>query len=463
MVLKIVILGAAESGIGAAQLAKKLGYDVFISDKGSILPNYTALLDAMQIPYEQGNHNLARITTADIVVKSPGIPEATEVVRAIRAANVPILSEIEFASQHTTAKLIAITGSNGKSTTTMLVYHLLKSAGYRVGLAGNIGMSFAAQVAQEQPFDWYVLEISSFQLDDIRQFAPHIAVIVNITPDHLDRYQYDFDRYAAAKLRIAQNQTAADYLLFNADDAATATRVQNASIHSKLVPFSVLKRPTNGMGLTESAIVLFELGQPKAQIPLSQLHLLGKHNRYNALAAIGAALKAGVLPEVIAAALPHFESLPHRLQTVAQVGEVLYINDSKATNTDAVWYALDAISAPIVWVAGGVDKGNNYSDLMLLVRAKVKALICLGVDNAKLKQAFDGNIPVIVESQSAADAVAQAHALAEKGDIVLLSPACASFDLFRNYMDRGEQFAAAAQALQLSEQQKNDKTQKTTK
>jgi UDP-N-acetylmuramoylalanine--D-glutamate ligase len=447
----IVILGAAESGVGAALLAQAKGFGVFVSDRGAIQPQYKAKLAEAGIEFEENQHTLDRILQASEVVKSPGIPEKAPVIKALREKNIPIHSEIEFASRYTKARFVAITGTNGKTTTTLLTYHLLKEAGFNVGLAGNIGYSLAEQVIADQ-HEYYVLELSSFQLDDITEFHPWISLLLNITPDHLDRYDYSLEKYAQAKLRIAENLVTDDYLIYNADDENIERFLTTAFMTAFTLPFSLHHRPDYHLSAYyEDEHTL------RVHLPIEDRHpdkvsvknspLIGQHNLQNMAAAILAARVAGASPEQIEAALYTFQNADHRLQLVRELAGVQFIDDSKATNVEAAWYALDGIKRPIVWIAGGTDKGNDYTPIQPLAEQKVKALICLGVDNAKLRAAFDGKVPHVEETQRMADAVRAAAALAAPGDVVLLSPCCASFDLFKNYEDRGRQFAAAVQAL----------------
>ena len=444
--MKIVVLGAAESGVGAALLAQAKGHAVFVSDRGPIQPGYKAKLLQAGIAFEENQHTAERILQADEVIKSPGIPEKAPIVQALRAQGTPIISEIEFAGRYTAAKCICITGTNGKTTTTLLTYHLLKSAGLKVGLAGNVGFSLAEQVIADA-HDYYVVELSSFQLDDTHDFQPWIAVLLNITPDHLDRYDYSLERYAQAKLRIARNLDSAGAFIYNADDEVTARYFQSAFMATRLLPFSLHQRP--GVHLAgyytgeDTLCTNLTAGLDKAEDQgLSTAHspLIGQHNRQNTLAAVLAARVAGLSPGQIETALASFHNADHRLQLVGEINGVRYINDSKATNVEAAWYALDGLKQPIVWIAGGTDKGNDYGSLLGPVQNRVKALICLGVDNAKLRAAFESVVPHLEETRSMAQAVARAAALAQPGDVVLLSPCCASFDLFKNYEDRGRQF-----------------------
>ena len=448
----LTILGAAESGVGAALLAQAKGYAVFVSDRGEIKADYKTKLIQAGIEFEENTHTLVRILQAGEVVKSPGIPEKAPVIKALREKRIPIISEIEFASRYTQARFIAITGTNGKTTTTLLTYHLLKEAGFNVGLAGNIGYSLAEQVI-ENKFDYYVLELSSFQLDDIEFFQPWIALLLNITPDHLDRYDYSLAKYAESKLRIVRNQDSSCAFIYNADDENIQRYFKAALRPMRQLPFSLHHRPDFHLGgyyEEEKGIRLDLLPgyySETERISTAASPLLGEHNRQNVLAAVLAARVAGVTSPVIEQALGTFHNADHRLQLVRELTGVQYIDDSKATNVEAAWYALDGVKHEIIWIAGGTDKGNDYATLQPLAQQKVKALICLGVDNAKLRTAFADHVPVIEETQNMADAVRRAAAHAAPGNVVLLSPACASFDLFQNYEDRGRQFAAAVQAL----------------
>jgi UDP-N-acetylmuramoylalanine--D-glutamate ligase len=452
--MNIVILGAAESGVGAALLAQAKGHSVFVSDKGAIQPDYKAKLTAAGIEFEENQHSLDRILLAEEVVKSPGIPEKAEVIKALREKGTRIISEIEFAGRYTKAKCIGITGTNGKTTTTLLTYHLLKSAGLSVGLAGNVGYSLAEQVMEDK-FDYYVLELSSFQLDDLHDFRLWIAVLLNITPDHLDRYNYSIEEYARAKLRITRNLDSNNYFIYNADDEVTGRYFQSAFLSAHQLPFSLHHRPdghlagyytTEDMVCTNLQAIGFD-DRGGEEINTAGSPLIGQHNRQNMLAAILATRVAGLNDEQIEAGLASFRNADHRLQLVGEINGVRFINDSKATNVEAAWYALDGIHQPIVWIAGGTDKGNDYTSLLDLAENRVKALVCLGIDNTKLHAAFDAVVPHVEETQSMKDAVQRAAALAAPGDVVLLSPCCASFDLFKNYEDRGRQFAQAVGEL----------------
>ncbi len=457
----IVILGAAESGVGAALLAQARGHAVFVSDRGPIQAHYKEKLSRAGIAFEENQHTLERILAADEIIKSPGIPEKAPVIQALREKGIFIISEIEFAGRYTNAKCICITGTNGKTTTTLLTYHLLKEAGLKVGLAGNVGYSLAEQVIADE-HEYYVLELSSFQLDDMYDFRPWIAVLLNITPDHLDRYDYSLEKYAAAKMRIARNLDKDGYFIYNADDAQIAGAVQevDSAMENKLpyhaLPFTI-EPPVAGMLRAAQAFGNYiEIYCPvdtnwPEQISLANSPLIGRHNVQNIAAAALAARVAGLGPHQIEQALATFQNADHRLQLIAEIDGVKFINDSKATNVEAAWYALDGVQQPIVWIAGGTDKGNDYATLQPLALQKVKALVCLGLDNAKLRAAFETAVPHLEETRSMADAVRRARALAAPGDVVLLSPCCASFDLFKNYEDRGRQFAAAVQELTPSE------------
>ena len=441
----LVILGGGESGVGTAILGKQKGFEVFVSDKGEIQEKYKEVLEHFEIEWESGEHTEAKILNADLVMKSPGIPDSVPLVKALVEKGVPVISEIEFASKYTDATLIGITGSNGKTTTTMLTYHLLKNGGLNVGMAGNIGDSYAKMVA-EKDFDHYVLEISSFQLDGIVDFKPHIAMITNITPDHLDRYEYKFENYIASKCRIAMNQDANDYLIYDADDDVIREVLKKHPIQSKLVPFSVKQKLEEGAWLEDKTIKI-KLEHKTLEMSEDILALEGQHNVKNTMAASMAAMLVKVRKEAIRDSIQSFQGVPHRLEKVLKINHVEYINDSKATNVNATYYALDGIKKPIVWIVGGVDKGNDYAELMPLVREKVKAIVCLGADNSKLIDAFGNVIDLMVETYSMQEAVKVAYKIAERGDAVLLSPACASFDLFKNYEDRGDQFKNAVKNL----------------
>ena len=442
---RIVVLGGAESGVGAAVLAKVKGHDVFLSDKGKIKDEYVETLKKWEIPYEEGHHTEELILNADEVVKSPGIPGTVPMVQKLRAQGTHIVSEIEFASRYDSAKKICITGSNGKTTTTSLIYYLLQNAGLNVGLGGNIGKSYAYQVATEH-FDYYVLEISSFQLDDVYDFKPDIAIITNITPDHLDRYDHKMENYVAAKFNITKNLTRDDCFIFDSDDDITIGHLDNIILRCKMLPFSQEKEVEQGAFLRDDKIVL-RYEEEETDLYLQELALGGKHNIYNSMAAALAAKASGIDNEVIRNSLATFQPIEHRLEPVLSIKDVLYINDSKATNIDSAWYALECQKRPVVWIVGGTDKGNDYSILNDLVREKVKAIVCLGVDNAKIHAAFGSMGKPMTDARSAEEAVRKSAEFAEPGDVVLLSPCCASFDLFKNYEDRGQQFKDAVRKL----------------
>lgn len=441
---KLVVLGGGESGVGTALLGKAKGYEVFVSDKGKIKEKYKDVLKHNEIEWEDETHTEAKILNAHVVMKSPGIPDKAPLVKQIRQAGIPVVSEIEFASTFTNANIIGVTGSNGKTTTATLTHHILKNE-LNVGLAGNIGDSFAKQVLRFN-YPNYVLEISSFQLDDIKTFKPHIAVITNITPDHLDRYGYEFENYIASKFRIAKNQTKADYLIFDADDAVITNWLEKHPVQSILLPFSLTKEVENGAYLKHDNIII-TINNNSITMPTTSLTLEGKHNVKNAMAASTVAHLLKIRKQTIRESLENFQAVEHRLEHVLKINKVQYINDSKATNVNSVYYALESMAAPTVWIVGGEDKGNNYEELFPFVNEKVKAIICLGKDNQKLMDTFGGMVDVMVETQSMKEAVKIAYKLAEAGDNVLLSPACASFDLFENYEDRGRQFKEAVRNL----------------
>ncbi|MDP5104562.1 MAG: UDP-N-acetylmuramoyl-L-alanine--D-glutamate ligase [Polaribacter sp.] len=442
---RLVILGGGESGVGTAILGKQKGYQIFVSDKGSISKKYKEVLLNNEIDFEENQHTESNILNADVVMKSPGIPDKVELVKKLKEKAIPVISEIEFAAQFTNANIIGITGSNGKTTTTLLVHHILKKAGLNVGVAGNIGDSFAQQVAEES-IENYVLELSSFQLDGIEDFNSHIAILTNITPDHLDRYEYDFNKYIASKFRITKNQKETDYLIYDADDEAINNWLKVNTTRAKLVPFSLEKELEYGAYLKDNNIII-NITKDIIHMPLSTLSIKGKHNTKNAMAATMAAQLLKIRKQTIMESLEDFEGAEHRLENVAKIKDVEYINDSKATNVNATFYALECMEKPTVWIVGGVDKGNDYNDLLALVREKVKAIVCLGLDNEKIKNTFGNVVDVIVETAGAEEAVKVCYKLAERGDVVLLSPACASFDLFDNYEDRGRQFKEAVRNL----------------
>jgi UDP-N-acetylmuramoylalanine--D-glutamate ligase len=444
---RLVILGGGESGVGTAILAKEKGFEVFLSDKGSIPDKYRKQLKKEKILFEEGGHTSGKIMNASIVVKSPGIPDKVDLVRALRSQGVPVISEIEFAGRYSKAKTICITGSNGKTTTTLLTYHILKKAGYNVGLAGNVGKSFALQVAREN-YDYYVLELSSFQLDGMFDFRADVSVLLNITPDHLDRYEYDFSKYAASKFRITRNQGPEQFFVYCADDPVIASYMKQHIIRATRIPFSIKKViDGNGAHLDGENLTLKYKNQKPLTMTIEKLALQGKHNVYNSMAASLAARIVDVRKEIIRESLQDFQNIEHRLEFVASINGIEFINDSKATNVNSTWYALESMEKPVVWICGGQDKGNDYNELLDLVKQRVKAIVCLGKDNSKIIAAFKGVVETIVETETAADAVAASYKIGKKGDVVLLSPACASFDLFQNYEDRGMQFKAAVRAL----------------
>ncbi len=443
--MKLVVLGAGESGVGTAILGKQKGYNVFVSDNGAIAKKYKQVLLINEIPFEENGHTEETVLTADVVIKSPGIPDSVPLIKKLSELGIKVVSEIEFASQFTDATIVGITGSNGKTTTTMLVHHILKNDGLNVEVAGNIGDSFAEQVAENQ-HDKYVLELSSFQLDGIDRFAPHIAIITNITPDHLDRYNYKFENYIDSKFRITMNQTKDDYLIYDGDDVVIKKWLENNKIKAQLLPFSIKKSVRKGAFIRGNKIII-KTNTDEFKMVITLLALQGKHNVKNSMAAAMTAQLLKVRKETIRESLENFEGAEHRLEKVLKISGVQYINDSKATNINATFYALDSMKTPTVWIVGGVDKGNDYFDLMPLVREKVKAIICLGTDNQKILKTFGNVIDLIVETKGAEEAVKVAYKIAEKGDAVLLSPACASFDLFENYEDRGRQFKQAVREL----------------
>lgn len=442
---RLVILGAGESGVGTALLGKQKGYEVFVSDKQKIKENYKQVLIQNEIDWEEEKHTEGLILNADVVMKSPGIPDKVPMVLQLKEQGIPVISEIEFASQYTEAMIIGITGSNGKTTTATLTHHILKAGGLNVGLAGNIGKSFAAQVA-EGKHDVYVLELSSFQLDGIVKFRPHIAVLTNITEDHLDRYDYDFEKYIDSKFRIVMNQTETDFFIYDSDDEVIISRVETTGIKSYKIPFSITKDLEEGASIKNDQI-LITTNKTTLKMPVKSLELQGNHNLKNAMAASTVAKLLSIRKETIRESLQNFQGVEHRLETVLKIQNVTYINDSKATNVNATFYALDSMNSPTVWIVGGVDKGNNYEELLPLVNEKVKAIVCLGLDNQKIINAFGNIVPLMTETESMRDAVQVASHIAERGDVVLLSPACASFDLFENYEDRGRQFKEAVRNL----------------
>lgn len=437
---KMVILGAGESGTGAAVLAKAKGYDVFVSDLSVIKPVYKEMMDARGIAWEEGQHTESIVLAADEIVKSPGIPDKAAIIQKLKEKGTSIISEIEFAGRYTNSKMICITGSNGKTTTTMLTYHILKQAGLDVGLAGNVGNSLALQVA-EQPHAYYVLELSSFQLDNMYDFKADVAILMNITPDHLDRYNYEFQNYVDSKFRIIQNQTEEDVFIYWNDDPVIAREIAKHNPKAALYPFSETKKE-GVKAFTENKQIVIETDNGIFTMDQDQLALTGTHNLYNSLASGIAAKVTDIKDDEIRASLSDFAGVEHRLEKVARVRGVDYINDSKATNVNSCWYALQSMNTPVVLILGGTDKGNDYTEIEELVINKVHSLIFLGVDNTKLHAFFDGKVPVIEDAHSMEEAISKAYKLANKGDTVLLSPCCASFDLFKNYEDRGNQFKA---------------------
>ena len=442
---RVVVLGGGESGVGSAVLAKVKGFDVFLSDMGKLSEKYIAMLDEWKIPYEQGRHSEELILNADEVIKSPGIPETAPMVQKIIEKGIGVISEIEFAGRYDSAKKVCITGSNGKTTTTSLIYHLLQQAGLNVGLGGNIGKSYAYQVATEQ-HDIYVLELSSFQLDNVYDFKADIAIITNITPDHLDRYGYNMENYVKSKFRITRNMSSDDCFIFCSDDEITVNHLNQIVVKAQKLPFTQKDEVTQGAFVKENKMVV-RYKEQECDMYLQELALGGKHNVYNSMAAALAAKAMDIDNAVIRNGLATFQAVEHRLEKVLSIRDVLYINDSKATNVDAAWYALECQTRPVIWIVGGTDKGNDYSSLVELAREKVKAIICLGVDNTKIHAAFETVVPHMCDVTSAAEAVKMADSLASAGDVVLLSPCCASFDLFKNYEDRGRQFKEAVRNL----------------
>jgi UDP-N-acetylmuramoylalanine--D-glutamate ligase len=443
---KIVILGAGESGVGAAYLAQQQGYDVFVSDFGAIAENYKKQLIDWNIRFEENGHTTEVILQGVEVIKSPGIPDKAPIIKKIKEKNIPVISEIEFAGRYTNAKIVGITGSNGKTTTTSLTYHILKNAGLNVGLAGNIGRSFAYQVATEK-FDLYVLELSSFMLDDMFEFKVDIAVLLNITPDHLDRYDYKMENYVASKFRIAQNQTADDLFIYCADDPETIKGMAEKTFAAELLPFSIQKDIEPGAYLRDNHIIINTHHQQHFEMSLTELALQGKHNIYNSMASGIVAKALELRNPTIRDSMSNFKNIEHRLESVGNISGISFINDSKATNVNSTWYALESMTTDVVLILGGVDKGNDYTMLRDLVRQKVKAIVCLGKDNKRIHDAFEDDVEIIVNTYSAQEAAQVAYHLASKGDTVLLSPACASFDLFKNYEDRGRQFKQAVREL----------------
>ena len=442
---RIVVLGGGESGVGSAVLAKVKGFDVFLSDMGKISEDYAAVLKEWEIPYEEGKHSEDLILNADEVIKSPGIPSTAAMVQKIEGKGINVISEIEFAGRYDSAKKICITGSNGKTTTTSLIYHLLQQAGLNVGLGGNIGKSYAYQVATEN-FDIYVLELSSFQLDNVYDFKADIAIITNITPDHLDRYGHDMENYVKAKFRITRNMSSDDCFIFCSDDEITVNHLNQIVVKAQKLPFTQKGEVEEGAFVKDDKMVV-KYKEQECDMFLQELALGGRHNIYNSMAAAIAAKVMDIDNKDIRNGLSTFQAVEHRLEKVLSIGDVLYINDSKATNVDAAWYALECQTRPVVWIVGGTDKGNDYESLIPLAQEKVKAMICMGLDNKKFHDSFEGIVPEIIDVTSAEAAVKAAHERAVAGDVVLLSPCCASFDLFKNYEDRGRQFKEAVRKL----------------
>ena len=442
---RAVILGAAESGVGAAILARKQGFDVFVSDLGTIKDKYKKELTEREFDFEEGQHTEGKILNADLVIKSPGIPDKAPLIKKLKEKGVPVISEIEFAGRYTSAKKVCITGSNGKTTTTLLIYHMFQKAGLNVGLAGNVGQSMAWQVA-EQNFDYYVIELSSFQLDGMYEFKADIAILLNITPDHLDRYDYKMQNYVDSKFRITQNQTADDVFVYCADDPVLKDEMMKRKIAARSIPFGLGIPPIEGAGIIDNNLII-NWGQNIFTMSILDIALQGNHNTYNSMAAGISGMAVNIRNEKIRESMADFKGVEHRLERFLKVHGIEFINDSKATNINSTWYALESMTQKTVWIVGGIDKGNDYSELYELVKSKVKAIVCLGVDNSKILEAFK-NIGVdMVETQSMEDAVRSAYFLAKNGDTVLLSPACASFDLFENYEDRGHQFKQAVREL----------------
>ncbi len=442
---RIVVLGGGESGVGSAVLAKVKGHDVFLSDMGTISEDYAAMLNKWEIPFEQGGHTEGLILNADEVIKSPGIPSTAPMVKKITEKGIGVISEIEFAGRYDSAKKVCITGSNGKTTTTSLIYHLLKQAGLNVGLGGNIGKSYAYQVATEN-YDIYVLELSSFQLDNVYDFKADIAIITNITPDHLDRYGHNMENYVKAKFRITRNMSDDDCFIFCSDDDITIKHLDQIVLKAQKLPFTQKGEVEQGAFVKEDRMII-RYKEQECDMYLQELALGGRHNVYNSMAAAIAAKVIDIDNEAIRNGLASFQAVEHRLENVLSIKDVLYINDSKATNVDAAWYALECQKRPVVWIVGGTDKGNDYTSLLPLAKEKVKAMICMGLDNRKFHESFEGVVPEIHDVTSAQEAVNLAHEIAAPGDVVLLSPCCASFDLFKNYEDRGRQFKEAVRNL----------------
>ena len=442
---RLVILGGGESGVGAALLAKKKGMEVFLSDKGSIKDSYKKQLEDAEIEFEEGSHDEERILSADWVIKSPGIPKKADLIKKIKEKGIRLSSEIEFASEFTDAKIIAITGSNGKTTTTSLIYHILKNTGFNVGLGGNIGKSFAKQVAEEQ-YDYFVLEISSFQLDDIQNFRPYISLLLNLSPDHLDQYNYNYEEYALAKFNIAKNQQNNDFFICNKDDEMSKKLLNRVDINAKKLLFSLNEGLEEG-GFATNDHIFVKLEGRTFSMPIGEMSLVGKHNVANCLAASITAKLLNISDNSLVESLKTFQSVEHRLEQFAEIDGVKYINDSKATNVNATYYALESMKTPTIWIVGGVDKGNDYTEIEELVKEKVKAIVCLGIDNKKIIDFFSANKESIYDTSNLEECVKIAKSVAHKGDTVLLSPCCASFDLFKSYEDRGKKFKQAVLAL----------------
>lgn len=443
---RLVVLGGGESGVGAAILGQKIGMEVFVSDRGTIASKYQNVLRQFEIPFEEGKHSETLILNADEVVKSPGIPETVPLVKQLLAKDIPVISELELALRHTDAKLIGITGSNGKTTTAMLTYHILNKAGLKVGLAGNVGRSLAWSVAEDD-FDHYVLEISSFQLDGMFESRLDIAILLNITPDHLDRYDYKMENYVASKFRITQNQRPEDVFIYNADDPVIADAMKQHTINARCIPFSLSDTKLEEGAYTGNESIYINVNHKLFEMSIQDLALQGKHNINNTMASGIASRVLELRKDIIRDSLTDFQNIEHRLEFVTKVCGVSFVNDSKATNVNSTWYALETVAEPVVWIVGGQDKGNDYESLLEMVNEKVKAIIFLGLDNSKLHEAFDGVVELIYDASTMSEAVSYAYQLGTKGDTVLLSPACASFDLFDNYEDRGRQFKEAVRGL----------------
>ncbi|MBA4408786.1 MAG: UDP-N-acetylmuramoyl-L-alanine--D-glutamate ligase [Bacteroidota bacterium] len=442
---RVVILGAAESGVGAAILARKQGFDVFVSDLGTIKEKYKTELTQRGFDFEEGRHSEEKIINADLIVKSPGIPDKAPIIVLLKEKGIPVISEIEFAGRYTSAKKVCVTGSNGKTTTTLLIYHMFQKAGLNVGLAGNVGQSLAGQVA-ENDFDYYVIELSSFQLDGMYEFKADIAILLNITPDHLDRYDHNMQNYINSKFRITQNQTADDVFIYCTDDPVLNYEISKRKLATRCIPFGLGAPPSEGAGIIENKMII-NWKQNIFTMSILDIALQGSHNTYNSMAAGISGMVVNIRNEKIRESMADFKGVEHRLERFLKVHGIEFINDSKATNINSTWYALETMTQKTVWIVGGIDKGNDYSELYDLVKAKVKAIVCLGLDNSKILEAFRNLGIDMVETQSMDDAVRSAYYLAKKGETVLLSPACASFDLFENYEDRGHQFKHAVRAL----------------